>query len=412
LRYILFLLLSIHLFAVDASLKIETDVEHRTRMAVEDGSSTSNNKFFNILLSDLKISGHFLADGKHHRGEVNSNFISPSLKSKEYVLKYALAQGSGTKLVARLLKASNGKEVFKKTYTIPSLNKAPFLAHKLISDVNDVLKYPSISWINRYVVYSRYTSAKQSEIILADYSFNYQKVIIRGGLNLFPKWADAKQKSFYYTSYAGVIPTLYKLNIYSGSKRKIASSEGMIVCSDVKRNGSKILVTMAPNAQADIYEVSASGGGQRRVTSFNGIDVNGKYVDDENRIVFVSNRLGYPNIFKKSISGSGVSQVVYHGRNNNAVDAFGSKIVYSSRESHNSFGNNTFNLYLTSSKRSGTRPLTTTGTNQFPHFSTDGSVIQYIKHRGGSSSIGYINLKSKQSLLFPLGGKKIQSLDW
>ncbi len=411
-RYILFLLLSIHLFAVDASLKIETDVEHRTRMAVEDGSSTSNNKFFNILLSDLKISGHFLADGKHHRGEVNSNFISPSLKSKEYVLKYALAQGSGTKLVARLLKASNGKEVFKKTYTIPSLNKAPFLAHKLISDVNDVLKYPSISWINRYVVYSRYTSAKQSEIILADYSFNYQKVIIRGGLNLFPKWADAKQKSFYYTSYAGVIPTLYKLNIYSGSKRKIASSEGMIVCSDVKRNGSKILVTMAPNAQADIYEVSASGGGQRRVTSFNGIDVNGKYVDDENRIVFVSNRLGYPNIFKKSISGSGVSQVVYHGRNNNAVDAFGSKIVYSSRESHNSFGNNTFNLYLTSSKRSGTRPLTTTGTNQFPHFSTDGSVIQYIKHRGGSSSIGYINLKSKQSLLFPLGGKKIQSLDW
>ena len=411
-RYIIFLLLSLHLFAVDASLKIETDVEHRSRIAVEDGSSVSNNTFFNMLLSDLKLSGHFLADAQHHKGEVTSNFISPSLKSKEYVLKYALAQGSGTKLVARLLKASNGKEVFKKTYTIPSLNKAPFLAHKLVSDVNDVLKYPSISWINRYVVFARYTSAKQSEIILADYSFHYQKVIIRGGLNLFPKWADAKQQSFYYTSYAGVIPTLYKLNIYSGSKRKIASSEGMIVCSDVKRNGSKILVTMAPDAQADIYEMSASGGGKKRITSFNGIDVNGKYVDNENRIVFISNRLGYANVFKKSISGSGVSQVVYHGRNNNAVDAFGSKIVYSSRVSNNSFGNNTFNLYLTSSQSSGTRPLTTTGTNQFPHFSTDGSVIQYIKHRGNSSSIGYINLKSKQSLLFPLGGRKIQSLDW
>jgi TolB protein len=186
----------------------------------------------------------------------------------------------------------------------------------------------------------------------------------------------------------------------------------MIVCSDVKRNGSKILVTMAPDAQADIYEMSASGGAKKRITSFNGIDVNGKYVDNENRIVFISNRLGYANVFKKSISGSGVSQVVYHGRNNNAVDAFGSKIVYSSRVSNNSFGNNTFNLYLTSSQSSGTRPLTTTGTNQFPHFSTDGSVIQYIKHRGNSSSIGYINLKSKQSLLFPLGGRKIQSLDW
>lgn len=411
-QYLLLLLLSLNLFAVDASLKIETDVEHRTRIAVEDGSSVMNDKFFKILQADLKISGHFLSDSKHNRGELNSNFIAPSLKNKEYVLKYSLTQNSGTKLVIRLLKASNAAEIFKKSYAIPTTAKAPFLAHKAISDVNDVLKYPGIHWINRYVIFARYTKRKQSEIILADYTFNYQKAIIRGGLNLFPKWADAKQQSFYYTSYAGVIPTLYRLNIYSGSKRRIASSEGMIVCSDVKGNGSKMLVTMAPDAQPDIYEMSASGGSKRRITSFNGIDVSGKYVDDESRVVFVSNRLGYPNIFKKSLGGSGVSQIVYHGRNNNAVDAVGSKVVYSSRESRNSFGNNTFNLYLTSSSGGTSRPLTTTGTNQFPHFSADGSVIQYIKHRGGTSSIGYINLKSKQSLLFPLGGRKIQSLDW
>ncbi len=412
-RYLLLLFVfSLHLFAVDATLKIETDVEHRSRISLEDGSAISNGKFFKTLLADLKISGHFLADSRQHKGDFKSSFVAPALKSQEYILKYTLTQSTGTKLRIRLLKASNGAEVFKKSYAIPTTAKAPFLAHKAISDVNDVLKYPSISWINRYVIYARYTGAKKSEIILADYSFSYQKDIIRGGLNLFPKWADAKQQSFYYTSYAGDIPALYKLNIYSGSKRKIASSEGMIICSDVSRNGSKILVTMAPDAQADIYEMSASGGGKRRVTFFNGIDVSGKYVDNESRIVFVSNRLGYANIFKKSISGSGVTQVVYHGRNNNAVDAYGSKVVYSSRESQKSFGNNTFNLYLTSSNGSGTRPLTTTGTNQFPNFSTDGTVIQYIKHRGGSSSIGYINLKSKQSLLFPLGGRKIQSLDW
>jgi len=412
LRYILLLLVTLNLFAVDATLRIETDVEHRTRIALEDGSAVVNDTFFKTLLSDLKISGHFLADTKHHRGDFTSKFIPPALKSKEYILKYRLSQASGTKLVIRLIKASNGAEVMKKSYAIPTLSKAPFLAHKAISDINDRLKYPSISWINRYVIYARYTSRKQSEIILADYTFHYQKAIIRGGLNLFPKWADAKQQSFYYTSYAGVLPTLYKLNVYTGSKSRIASSEGMIVCSDVKKNGSKILVTMAPQAQPDIYEMSASGGGARKITHFNGIDVNGRYVDDESRIVFVSNRLGYANIFKKSITGSGVSQIVYRGRNNNAVDAHGSKIVYSSRVSHNSFGNNSFNLYLASSNGSGTRPLTTTGSNQFPHFSTDGSVVQYIKQSGRSSSIGYINLKSKQSILFPLGGRKIQSIDW
>lgn len=411
-RYILLLLLSVNLFAVDATLKIEKDVEQRSRIALVDGSAVPNDKIFKILLSDLKISGHFLADTTQHKGDITSNFIAPALKSKEYVLKYALTQKRGTKLLIRLLKASDGTQVFKKSYAIPTTSKMPFLAHKAISDINNVLKYPDISWINRYVVFSRYTTPRHSEILLADYTFNYQKVIIRGGLNLFPKWADKNQKSFYYTSYASLMPTLYKINIYTGAKEKIASSEGMLVCSDVSKDGSKLLLTMAPNGQADIYELNLATKAKTRVTKFNGIDVNGKYVDDESRMVFVSNRLGYANIFKKSIRSAAVSQVVYHGRNNNACDAHGDKIVYSSRESKNTFGSNTFNLYLTSSHGSGTRPLTTTGANQFPRFSPDGSVILFIKHRDHGSSIGYINLASQQSLLFPLGGRKIQSIDW
>ncbi len=411
-RLLLFFLLTLYVYGVDATLKIEKDVEDRTRIALIDGSAVANNKFFNILLSDLKISGHFLADTTYHKGDFGSNILSPALKSKEYVLKYTLTQGANTKLVVRLIKASENKEVFKKSYAIPSSSKTPFLAHKAISDINHMLKYPDISWINRYVIFSRYTTARKSEIVLADYTFNYQKVIIKGGLNLFPKWADAGQKSFYYSAYSGLMPTLYKINIYTGAKEKIAISEGMLVCSDVSKDGSKLLLTMAPNGQADIYEFNLGSKSKKQITQFKGIDVNGKYIDDESRIVFISNRLGYANVFKKGIGSGTVQQVVYHGRNNNAVDAYGSKIVYASRESKNSFGHNTFNLYLTSSSGTGTHPLTTTGSNQFPRFSSDGTIVQFIKHRGRGSSIGYINLVTHQSLLFPFYGKKIQSIDW
>jgi len=412
LKYVLFLLVSLNLFAVDATVKIEKDVEHRTRIALVDASTSINNTFFKILQADLKISGHFIADKIHHKGDIGSNYLSPVLKSKEYVLKYALTQERGTKLLIRLVKASDSTEVFKKSYAIPSKNKMPFLAHKAISDINAVLKYPDVSWMNRYVIFARYTRSGKSEIVLADYTFNYKKSIIKGGLNLFPKWADKDQKSFYYSSYNGLRPILYKMNIYTGAKEKMAISEGMIVCSDVRKDGTKLLVTMAPEGQADIYELDVSSKSKRRVTKFKGIDVNAKYLDDESSIVFVSDRLGYANIFKKSLHGSSVSQVVYHGRNNNAVDAHGSKIVYSSRESQKSFGANTFNIYLTSSKSSSTRPLTTTGSNQFPKFSVDGNIVLYIKHRGRGSSVGYINLESHQSLLFPISGRKIQSIDW
>lgn len=286
------------------------------------------------------------------------------------------------------------------------------MAHKAIADINAILKYPDVSWLNRYVVYSVYTTSGRSEIRLADYTFNYQKTIMRGGLNLFPKWADKAQRHVYYTSYKGLLPTLYKLNIYNGAKTRIASSEGMMVCSDVSSNGSKILLTMAPNGQADIYEMNVGSRSTKRVTTFQGIDVNGRYIDNESRIAFVSNRLGYPNIFKKSLSGASASQAVYHGRKNASCDAHGGKIVYSARESNSAFGANTFNLYLTSSSGSGTRPLTSSGNNQFPRFSSDGSVVLFLKHRGGSSSIGYTNLTSNQSLLFPFYGKKLQSIDW
>lgn len=398
------------LFGIDARLKIEKDVEHRGRIALVDGSANQNNKVFEILLADLKISGHFLPNTNHYSGNFSDDTILPTLKGQDYVLKYIIM--GGNKLSIRLFQASTNREILKKDYNVPQSNKMPFLAHKAISDVNNLLGYPDVSWINNYVVYAVYTGAKQSEIRLADYTFSYTKTIVQGGLNLFPKWADKKQTSIYYTSYRELRPTLYRLNIYNGSKSRIALSDGMIVCSDVSESGSKILVTMAPDGQPDIYEMSSSGGGKRKVTNFNGIDVNAKYVNNESAIVFVSNRLGYANIFKKSLSGGGTSQIVHSGRNNNSCDAYGNSVIYSARESNSAFGGNSFNIYITSSNGSGSRRLTTTGANQFPRFSSDGSVVLFLKQTAHSTSIGYTNLNSKQSLLFPFNGRKVQSIDW
>jgi TolB protein len=404
-------ILSVHLFAdFDTTIRIEKDVDKRSKVVVLDESigiaPHISGKFFDLFSKDLKISGNFISDKIHYI----SSDTSIDLNSKDYIIKYKLNLSAGANLSISLLEVSSKTLIFSKKYSIPSFKKYPFLAHQAVSDINDALHYQPISWINRYVIFSRYSGSKQSQIVLADYSMTYQKVLISGGLNLFPKWADKNQKSIYYTSYSTLRPTLYKLNIYSGNRSFIASSEGMIVCSDVSRDGTKILVTMAPNGHADIYEIDTLSGLKKRITTFTGIDVNGNYSDNESSIVYVSNPLGYANIYKKPINGSGVSQIVFHGRNNNSCDTNGNKIVYSSRESSAKYSDNRFNIYLASS--SGTRPLTTTGVNQFPKFSPNGKIILYVKSRGGSSSVGYINLISKKTLIFPLYGKKIQSIDW
>ena len=70
------------------------------------------------------------------------------------------------------------------------------------------------------------------------------------------------------------------------------------------------------------------------------------------------------------------------------------------------------NIYLGSAYSSYIRPLTSSGINRFPRFSSDGKVVLYIKQVGRKSSIGYLNLATKESALYPMKIGQIQSIDW
>ena len=414
-----FLLLTIVSFLsadLDATMKIEKDVDQRARIVVVDGTAFDSDlgqKGFGIFRDDLKITGHFRPEDLYRQGEFSGAAFDPSLRAMEYVLKYRLVEeGKGIALKIKLLKGANSETVLEKSYRISSRARYPFLIHKAVTDLNSRLGFPSVDWINRYVLYARYTGKKESEIGVADYTFHYVKTIIKGGLNLFPVWGDPQQKSIYYTSYSGKLPVLTHLDLRTGKLQRLMSSQGMLVCSDVSDDGQRLLLTMAPEGQPDIYEYSVATGEKRRLTNFSGIDVGGKYADGERSMIFVSNRLGYPNVFKKPLAGGPIVQLVYHGKNNDSCDAYKEKVVYSSRESGNSFGGKAFNLYLTTTDGSYVRPLTSGGINQFPRFSPDGNTVLYIKRGTKGNSIGYIGLNTNMSMLFPFGIQRLQSIDW
>ena len=278
-------------------------------------------------------------------------------------------------------------------------------------DFNRALGFNDVDFLKSFVIFSKYTAPKHADIVISDYTLTYQKTVVHGGLNLFPKWADSSQSKFYYTQIKDK-PTLYLVDIYQGTRQKVLSSEGMLVCSDVSKDGTKLLLTMAPNMQPDIYLFDRFTGSLRRITYYPGIDVNGNFVENEQKVVFVSDRLGYPTIFAKRIGARSVQRVVYHGRNNSACSTFEDYVVYSSRETDNAFGKNTFNLYLTSTTSDYIRRLTANGVNIFPRFAADGQTILFIKEYARQSGLGIIRLKYNKSYLYPLYVGKIQSIDW
>jgi TolB protein len=409
-RYILFFLLTLNLYSFDAVLNIEKDVDSKATLSlVEDsataGASANHSKMFNLLLNDIKMSGHFVVDETLRRAPFADGMLPVELHDREYILKYAYNR-AGTNLQIKLLRVADNNVMYKKSYSVNTVARYPFLAHNAIVEVNNALGYEDISWMKRNIIFSKYTSSRKSEIWIADYTLSFASVLVRGGLNLFPKWATPNQSAFYYTSYNETIPTLYKVSMSSGSRQKVASSQGMLVASDVSANGSKVLLTMAPSGQPDIYEMNVNSGSKKRLTTFRGIDVNGKYLGDESRIAFVSDRTGRANIYTKSIGSSSVSKAAHYGNNNSSCDAFGQNLLYTVKEG----GAN--NVYLGSASSSYVRPLTSSGNNKLPRFSTDGKVILYIKSNGSSNSIGYMNLATNQSALFNMQSGKIQSIDW
>lgn len=406
---------------IDATLEVVKKFGNLPNILVQYSGKDYNQKeytlrIFKMLVADLKVTGHFtVQEDGNIANEMVLNF-DEYRKAKIDLIARVSAEilQDGLVVNLQLYDANSGTLALSKEYKNSSAETYPFLAHKLAIDINDYIQAPNIDWMERIVVVSYYTKPGESEILLSDYTLTYKNSLIKGGLNIFPKWANEQQNAFYYTKYLDK-PTLFKYDLTTGQNTQIISSEGMLVASDVSKDSTKILLTMAPNEQADIFLYDIPSAKLTKLTNYRGIDVSGNFIEDEKRVMFISDRLGYPNVFAISVEGEAngsLEQMVFHGRNNNAANAFGEYIVYSSRETNEDFSRNTFNLYLVSTKSDFIRRLSANGINQLPRFSKDGETIMYVKHESNQSALGIIRLNYNKTLLFPLRGGIIQSMDW
>ena len=407
---------------IDATLEVVKKFGNLPNILVQNtGKDYSQREYsqriFKMLIADLKVTGHFATQE------------SPEVVSSAMVLNFDEYRKSKIDLIARvnaeitkenlearlqLYDANTGLLALSKEYRSANAESYPFLAHKMAIDINDYIKAPKVDWMERMVILSHYTKPGESEILTSDYTLTYKKQLISGGLNICPKWANESQTACLLTKYLDK-PTLFKFDLTNGQNHKILESNGMLVASDVSSDSTKLLLTMAPDEQADIFLYDVPSKQITKLTKYSGIDVSGNFIEDEKRVMFISDRLGYPNVFAIPLSGEvsgAVEQMVYHGRNNNAASAYGNYIVYSSRETSDEFNRNTFNLYLVSTKSDFIRRLSANGVNQLPRFSKDGETIMYIKHEGNQSALGIIRLNYNKTLLFPLSGSTIQSMDW
>jgi len=410
----LFLFVNI-LFGADATIEVVKKADVLPSIAVEDASinydETFRVQFFKSVVADLNVISLFNVDRHRRVTHYNNESVLVENKDMNYVLRYSMSEDDSRALNVTMKLLERGQEVFAKSYRVSKTDIYMFVSHAMAYDINEFMGEPSVEWMKRKVIFARIVAPQKSEIVVADYTLAYQHVVLNGGFNVFPKWANRSQNAFYYTALDAKVPTLKYVDMVNSKVSTIISSDGMMVCSDVSDDGKTLLLTMAKHGQPDVYTYNTQTKKYKRQTTYGGIDVNGQFMDRDT-IVFVSSRLGYPNIFSKKLNTNEVEQRVYYGRSNSACSAHGEYIVYKARESSNAFSSNTFNLHLISTKTDFIRRLTAVGINEFPRFSKDGDAVIFIKNYKAQSSIGIIRLHHNKNYLFPLKYGKLQSMDW
>lgn len=380
-KKILFLVVGLILFANE--LVITKYFNIKPKIAI---NFSGDKNVLKILKMDLTVLDHF-------------NFTINKENNATY--KFDFSYNNNTLRVKYFV---NGKMNVEKIYKSNSYAYFPFLVHKAVYDINEFFKMPKAKFLIRKVVYSLLVAPKEANIYIADYTLSYKKLIISGGLNIFPKWADENQNIIYYTKYER-LPTLYKFNLRTGKREKILTSQGILIVSDVKKD--KLLLTLALNGAPDVYEYNLKNKKLTQITKYPGIDVNGKFWGE--KIVFISDRYGTPFVFSKSKLG--IERVLYHGKNQVGLDAYKNYLVISSRETDNAFSSNTFNLFLVNKEDDSLKRLTFKGQNSYPNFSVDGNSIMFIKTENFYSKIGIIRMRENKIFYYPLN-KRLQSFDW
>ncbi|MEF3191581.1 MAG: hypothetical protein K6347_03380 [Campylobacterales bacterium] len=256
-----------------------------------------------------------------------STFLPKRVSANEALLVLTATKEKGGVAIEVSYK---GAKPFARGYKTDDANRYPFLVHRLAAELSEHLTKNRPIWLEKPVLYARYAGAGKSDIYVADYTFRYQRRVITGGMNIFPKWADQTGRSIYYTANEGR-PILYRADLYSGERERILSSGGMTVCSDVSPDGSRLLVTMAPKGEPNIYLFERERRKLTQLTTFRGIDVSALFAPGE-KIVMVSDRMGYPNIYTQKIGEERVEQVVFATKSNLQPRVYGTMLAYLSQD--------------------------------------------------------------------------------
>jgi len=222
------------------------------------------------------------------------------------------------------------------------------------------------------------------EIAVVDMDGGRTSVVTKmGSDSLLPAFSPTGAE-IAFTSYLRNNPDLYVVSAGGGRARRVSKATGLNTGAAWGPGGRVLALTMSYEGNSEIYKIDPSEGRvEARLTNNPAIDSSPCFSPDGSQIAFVSNRQGSPQIFVMSASGGGAKRVTFQGKYNQtprfSPRADKPQLAFTGRDERG-----VFDIFILDLKSGRIDRLTQgKGSNLDPTWSPDGRLLAYVSSRGG-----------------------------
>ncbi|ABA50587.1 Tol-Pal system beta propeller repeat protein TolB [Burkholderia pseudomallei 1106b] len=203
-----------------------------------------------------------------------------------------------------------------------------------------------------------------------------------------PAWSPSGTKVA-YVSFELRKPVVYIHDLPTGRRYVISNQKGNNSAPAWSPDGQTLAVALSLTGNTQIYSVSSTGTGLRRLTRSSSIDTEPFYSPDGKWIYFTSDRGGAPQIYRMPAEGesAGAAQrVTFTGSYNTSprVSPDGKLLAYISRTGGG------FKLYVQDLQSGAANAVTNTTRDESPSFAANGQYILYATQSGGRSVLAAV----------------------
>lgn len=237
--------------------------------------------------------------------------------------------GASIRATIQLAERSAQRILFRKSYNAPSTGVRR-IAHEAAGEIiKEITGRPSFANARLILVGTR-TRNKELYISDSDGRGLYQ-VTNDKTVSLAPRWGHDGQ-SIFYTSYLRRFPAIYRIDLNSRARSRVANFAGLNASGAISPDGRDMALILSKDGNPDLYIMRLSDSRLTRITNTpRGVEATPAWSPDGRQLVYVSDQGGTPQLYIISRNGGPATPLTSGGRQNVSPD-WGphGEIVYSS----------------------------------------------------------------------------------